>query len=229
MSFARVLEDETLDHLAENDPRAVHSRRDLQRINRLMGSAGIIGNVLWKSGIAPKRIIELGTGDGTLMLRLAKRFADEWKNVHVTLLDRQDLVNEETRAEFGRLGWQVETLCADVNAWAAQQNDAHWDVCIANLFIHHFDEKQIGALFAALAARSDFFIACEPRRERLPFYMSHLVGFVGANDVTREDAVLSVRAGFRGKELSALWPQDQGWKLEERAARLFSHLFIADR
>jgi len=227
MSFARVLEDETLDHLAENDPRAIHSRRDLQRINRLMGSAGIIGNVLWKSGLSPKRIIELGTGDGTLMLRLARRFAGEWKGVHVTLLDRQNLVSEETRAEFGRLGWQVETLCADVNEWAAQQSDAHWDVCIANLFIHHFDEKQIAVLFGALAARSDFFIACEPRRTRLPLFMSHLVGLVGANQVTREDAVLSVRAGFRGGELSALWPQ--GWKLEERAARLFSHLFIADR
>jgi hypothetical protein len=47
--------------------------------------------------------------------------------------------------------------------------------------------------------------------------------------VTRHDAVLSVRAGFAGRELSALWPSADGWKLEERRAGLFSHLFVAHR
>jgi hypothetical protein len=41
--------------------------------------------------------------------------------------------------------------------------------------------------------------------------------------------VLSVRAGFSGNELSALWPADGGWQLTERRAGHFSHLFIARR
>jgi hypothetical protein len=40
--------------------------------------------------------------------------------------------------------------------------------------------------------------------------------------------VLSVRAGFSGRELSALWPKGD-WLLEERHAGLFSHLFTARR
>ena len=37
--------------------------------------------------------------------------------------------------------------------------------------------------------------------------------------MTRHDAVVSVRAGFRDGELSALWPHEPGWKLDEGAAR----------
>jgi hypothetical protein len=52
---------------------------------------------------------------------------------------------------------------------------------------------------------------------------------VGCNDVTRHDAVVSVRAGFAGKELSPLWPEAPDWELAEHAAGSFSHLFIARR
>jgi hypothetical protein len=46
--------------------------------------------------------------------------------------------------------------------------------------------------------------------------------------VTRYDAPVSVRAGFRGQELSRLWPQS-GWTLREQPARLFTHAFAARR
>jgi hypothetical protein len=45
--------------------------------------------------------------------------------------------------------------------------------------------------------------------------------------VTRHDAVVSVRAGFTGRELSPLWPADDSWILTERAAGCFSHSFVA--
>jgi hypothetical protein len=43
------------------------------------------------------------------------------------------------------------------------------------------------------------------------------------------EAVVSARAGFRGKELSALWPAADQWELDEQGAGLFSHRFIARR
>jgi hypothetical protein len=55
-----------------------------------------------------------------------------------------------------------------------------------------------------------------------------MLGAIGCNDVTRHDAVASVRAGFRDGQLSALWPAGP-WKLTERGAGLFSHLFVARR
>jgi hypothetical protein len=56
---------------------------------------------------------------------------------------------------------------------------------------------------------------------------SRLLGAVGCNDVTRHDAVVSVRAGFSGCELSSLWTDNDNWQLTEQSAGAFSHLFIA--
>lgn len=230
ISFPRRLSVETLDHLPENDPRAIGSRRDLQRINRIMGAVPIFLDALERHAGPPRRIIELGAGDGTLMLRLAQRLAPLWQDVHLTLLDRQNLISPATHYAFNQLGWTVESLNVDVNDWIRQPSGERWDIGFANLFIHHFDTHGIAMLFDVLAQRTDAFIACEPRRAALPLLASRLVGLIGANTVTREDAVLSVEAGFDGAELSALWPrQDTAWRLDERRARLFSHLFIAVR
>ncbi|MEM8855938.1 MAG: hypothetical protein AAGD34_19705, partial [Pseudomonadota bacterium] len=73
------------------------------------------------------------------------------------------------------------------------------------------------------------FLATEPRRANTPYALSHCVGVVGANAVTRYDAVASVEAGFAGEELTALWPHKDGWALTERYAFPFMHVFCAVR
>ena len=55
-------------------------------------------------------------------------------------------------------------------------------------------------------------LACEPRRSRLALGLSHLVWLLGCGPVTYHDAVISVRAGFTGDDLTTLWPQG-GWQL----------------
>jgi hypothetical protein len=79
----------------------------------------------------------------------------------------------------------------------------------------------LSRLFRAVAQMTDCFVACEPRRTRKSLLASHLVGVIGANTVTRRDAVLSVRAGFRDRELTACWPDHREWQLSETRAGLF--------
>ena len=75
-TFVRRVEPETLDQLTEDDPNAIRSRRDLRRINRIMGNLPILDSLLSASLLhAPSHIAELGAGDGSLLLRLAKRRA----------------------------------------------------------------------------------------------------------------------------------------------------------
>jgi hypothetical protein len=52
---------------------------------------------------------------------------------------------------------------------------------------------------------------------------------IGCSWVTIHDAEASIRAGFVRQEMSALWPDKKNWRLTERRAGLFSHLFIAKR
>ncbi|MEO6986168.1 MAG: hypothetical protein ABI155_12565 [Paralcaligenes sp.] len=237
-SLPRRLSSERLDQLPCDDPLAIRARLDLRRVNRLMGSASLISRAFQRHiklashsrGRRPLRIIEIGAGDGTLMLRLAQRFAACWPAVHLSLLDRQNVVSMATQNGFERLGWQVDVLRVDLHDWMASPVPKQWDIALANLFVHHFDSSQIAALFGTLAQCTDWFMACEPRRGPGPLFASRLLGLLGACAVTREDAVLSVKAGFSGTELSELWPRPLSqWVVQEGAAGLFSHTFIASR
>ena len=225
----RLVEPELLDELPPDDPRALHSRGDLRRLNWLMRHAGILhAATTARLAQAPRHIADLGAGDGSLMLHLAARFHTRWPGVSVTLVDRQKTVPAATLAKFAGFGWQAEAVAADVFDWL--NSTGRVDAVFANLFLHHFPDAKLAGLLRLIAARTDLFIACETRRTRPSFASARLLlWLMGCNAVTRHDAVISMRAGFAGDELSALWPADGSWRFEERGAILFTHLFVAHR
>ena len=231
MNMQRVVEPELLDALAPDDPRAIRSRADLRRINRLMATQSLLGNALdaMLQGPTPMRLVELGTGDGTLLLRLAQRRAQHWPNITLGLLDLQPVVGNETLAGYRALGWQVEVIHADVFDWLGQPQGESKPIVFSNLFMHHFDGQRLRALLAGIADRAHAFVCLEPRRSQFALLGSRLLGVIGCNDVTRHDALASVRAGFSAHELSTRWPNPTAWNLQESAAGLFSHRFQAVR
>jgi GNAT superfamily N-acetyltransferase len=232
MKAPRFVTAELLDELAPEDPRARRSRRDLQRIHRAMRSVSVLRQGIARLGLAaaPHRIIELGAGDGTLLLRLVRAIHPLWVGSEITLLDRHDLVAAGTLAAYRRLGCSITRLQTDALEWAQTPGAERYQLGVATLFLHHFDDNQLRRLLAALARRTDAFVACEPRRDGLARLASRLVGLLGANAVTRADAVKSVAAGFTGRELSSGWPDGcADWRLDEGYAWPFTHCFVATR
>jgi hypothetical protein len=227
----REVKRELLDELPAGDRRAIGSRRDLQKVNAWMGHADIMLRALAGAFTdrSPRSIVELGAGDGTLLLRLAKGMAPRWKPLRVVLVDRQPLLSPRTKAEFEALSWHVESLEMDVFDWLRRPHPEYNDVTLATLFLHHFTEDHLRRLLRLAAPQTGFFVACEPQRVTFSLCAAALLGFIGCNDVTRHDAKISVRAGFAENELSSLWPVDDGWRLMERQAGLFSHCFVAQR
>ncbi len=231
----RVLEPETLDHLAPDDPAAQRSRRDLRRVNAFMGARRILADAIVRALPAartqPLRIVELGCGDGRLMLDVARHGGKRWAGTTLDLLDRQPIVDGATIAAYAAAGWQARARVADVLDWAASKDASErWDLVVANLFLHHFDGEALRRLLAGCATRADALAACEPRRSRFALAASHLIFFLGANAVTRRDGVLSVRAGFVDTEIGAAWPGDApAWRLDEYDDGLFTHCFCATR
>lgn len=238
----RMVVRETLDDLAPDDPAAIRSRRDLVRVHRAMGTRAIMSRG-WqnlfppKSARVPLRILEIGAGDGSLLLGVARAMARHWPPVQLTLLDQQDIVSAATLAGYADLGWTAQVQVADVLTWALQTDPVapdgslpRCDLITTTLFLHHFEGPQLASLLAAVASRTDRFFACEPKRSPMSLLGSHLVGVIGANAVTREDAVLSVRAGFRDDEITAAWSgAGDAWDTREFAAGMFSHCFSARR
>lgn len=219
---------ELLDSLPPDHAAGLRSRKDLRRLNWLMGHAAIIASTLTtRLKRPPRTIAEIGAGDGTLMLKLASRMRVRWPRVGAILVDRQSVTTNSTAERIRGMGWQCETVEADAFEWLAAKSSAA-DVVLANLFLHHFEDEKLKLLFRSLADRTDLFVACETRREWLSSAASHLIGLIGCNSVTQHDAFISVNAGFVAKEISALWPHS-GWDLSERRTGWFTHQFVAQR
>jgi len=197
----RILETEWLDTLPASDPRAEQARRDLRRVNTLMGNARHIAAALrphWREGM---RVADLGAGDGSLM-----------------------------RAVVRHLPGPIEAISVDksqgIDVLDYLRQPGKLDAIVCNLFLHHLDADVLSDVLALAAERAPLFVACEPRRARIALQASRMLWVLGCNEVTRHDAVVSVRAGFTGNELSSAWPPGD-WQLEERVAWPFTHLFVA--
>lgn len=221
----RIVAPEWLDELSPGDPEAIGSRRDLRRLNFWMGNARTMRRAIAESDLAGSvaRMAELGAGDGNFLLSTVGGLAGN-PGRKVYLVDRRPSVSSETIQRIKKAGWELEIAAADVFDWLPGQRSL--DLVIANLFLHHFENDALADLLRLVSERAKVLIACEPRRAALPLAAGRMLRLLGCNGVTRHDAPISVRAGFRGTELSAAWPA-RGWKLREERAGLFTHLFIA--
>ena len=222
----RVVQPEILDELPANDARAVQSRRDLQKVNTFMGHAGMVTRAMRRAPAPPRLLVELGAGDGTFLLKVARRITHRTR-VRAVLVDRRPSLSEATREGFAAIGWDVDTCASDVFEWLCRPHAEMADVTLANLFLHHFRDAELTTLLTLAAQQTRRFIACEPRRSRMGLAGASLLRLIGCNDVTIHDARISVRAGFLNRELTKLWPAEAGWYLSERQRGLFTHTFVA--
>ncbi|KQU94294.1 hypothetical protein ASC68_21790 [Devosia sp. Root105] len=224
----RRLSPELLDQLPASDPEAIGSRRDLARINAIMFQAAIMCRRLRRDlQRPPRRILEIGCGDGGFMLAVLKRMRRHWPGGEIVLLDQQDLVPSRRLGAFADLGWQAETVTADALVWMEQSPSTGFDLVTANLFLHHFAEAGLTRLLAAASRLAPVFVATEPSRNAAALTATGLLRAIGANAVTLHDAAASVRAGFAGQELSRLWPGGQAMTAREGTVGLFTHVFSA--
>jgi len=231
MSLPRSVEPEMLDHMSPDDSRAVRARRDLKRLNAVTLQSGIMERLLadnWRNG-QPRTILDLGSGDGTFTLGLARRLRARWGGVAVTLLDRQSIVSQNTKDAFAALGWKAQAVASDVFAYLEELEPSSVDIITTNLFLHHFAQEQLTRLLDLAARAAQLIVACEPRRNKFALRSSRLLWAIGCKEVVVHDAIVSVRAGFSGEELSTLWPSRHRFALAEHPARLFTHCFVARR
>lgn len=227
----RVVEPELLDELSPKDGAALRSRRDIRRLNGLMGHPRIAASAISETlrGCTKRRIVELGAGDGHLMLSVAERMRETGPGVEATLVDRLDVLDPGVRERFDGLGWRIRTETADATEWLRAAAPDSAEVVMANLFFHHFQPDALTEMLRLAARTARMVIALEPRRGRLPRFCGRFLWVAGCGPVTRNDGYVSICAGFAGRELTALWPDAANWELTERSSGLFTHLFVARR
>ena len=201
----RLVEPEILDRLAPDDPEAIGSRRDLRRINALMGNFRWMKRAILNLPADRRRkIVEVGAGDGGFLHHMKDKF---------TSVQAVDLA---PRPEG--LSQKIEWRQGDVFSELTSHTTSSEGVLAANLFLHHFQDDQLEEL-GALAQRFDVLCFSEPWRSQVAMAEGYtLWPFV--NRVTRHDMIVSIRAGFVRGELPALLGMGCGWDVREEVSFL---------
>jgi SAM-dependent methyltransferase len=185
---SRTVQAELLDSLPHDHPDARDNRRDLRLVNAAMGNHRWLARALHAHASPDGSVLELGAGTGELARRLR---LDGWP------VDGLDVcpapATWPAEAEWHR---------ADLRTFAGF--DAYQVIC-GNLIFHQFSAAELRALGSRMQASAQLILACEPTRhwqwQRL-FRLLALV--IGANQVSRHDAHVSIAAGFRDDELPGL-------------------------
>ena len=172
--------------------------RDLARINTVMRQSAIMADAL-AGAPTPGMLADLGGGDGRFLLGVARRLAKRWPGVRAVILDQHDFVSRETRDGFAGSGWHCEVLRGDIFELLPRFQP---DIVTANLFLHHLDEMALTRLLAGIAARARTFVACEPRRGRFALWARGWWEFLAPMTSPAMTRVVSVRAGFQGRDFS---------------------------
>lgn len=180
----RSLRPEILDQLAPGEPSAQRSRRDLFRINAVMGNVRWLRCQLDRFVRPGERVLEIGAGDGSL-----------GDGGHEGRHDGLDLWPRPAHWP-GRSRWhQVDVL--KFERWA------EYPVVCGNLIFHHFTDEVLGQLGAKIREHARVVLACEPVRARLfQLLFAGLCPLIGADEITCHDGDASIAAGFKGNELA---------------------------
>ena len=226
----RRLTPELLDSLPPSDPTAIASRADLRRLHPILGQTRLW--LRWWQTHYPDRppasLVDLGSGDGHLLRQiLPTAFPQGGHGARLFFVDRQPCVPDSTLEHLRRQNWLPSIIPADVADWANSAPTT--ELILTNLFLHHFSDASLHSLFMKISRLSPVFVAAEPRRSWAGALGSRLLPLLACNSVTQHDARVSVQAGFRPPELSALWPNSNDWNLTEHPAGLFTHFFSATK
>jgi hypothetical protein len=210
----RRLEPELLDSLPPDHPDALHSRRDLRLVNRVMGNAPWFEKNLARRIRPGERVIELGGGTGELSARL---------RTVTPLVDGIDRIPAPS-------AWPTSARWhqADIQTFTGWNT---YPVVIGNLILHHFDNVSLRALGEAVSPHARLLLFSEPTRKRFnQLFWNVTAPLCGANHVTRHDGCVSIAAGFLGDELPrSLGLNPSLWRWEISHTWLGAYRLIAER
>ncbi len=210
----RALTAELLDSLPAAAPEARRSRRDLRRINAIMGNERWFRRVTKHWVRDGEAMLEIGAGDGTLGSALNRG------PLHAGLDLAPRPAHWPAAAAWHRTDARAFTGWGD------------YPVICGNLIFHHFSSAELTALGQCFNRHARVVLASEPARAAVwQWGFGLLCPLLRASPVTRHDGRVSIAAGFRGDELPR-WlglTAAAGWKSLVRCSPTGAYRLVAIR
>jgi len=210
---------ELLDSLPADHPDAVASRRDLRRFNAYLGTRSWFSRNLFPLLKQTDRVMEIGAGDNGLSVELVRSARTSGREFSSwTTLDLQATAPVDSN--------EVPPLRGDLLTFDGY---AEVDLLLGNMILHHFTREELQQLGRAIQTGPRLLLVQEPLRSLPHLVACRLFAFLMSR-VTRHDAPVSIRAGFRGPELPELLCLDRlEWHVKLEHSKRGCYRMIAIR
>ncbi|TDQ31348.1 methyltransferase domain-containing protein [Zeaxanthinibacter enoshimensis] len=201
--------------------------KDLNRTNVLLAGQRITLSAvskLLKPGYEVKyHIADMGCGDGDMLRRLAKHCRKRGIGVTLTGIDNSDAALEIARRK-SKTYPEITFFKGDL----LQLETFSCDILLCTLTLHHFPDDKISRILDnfSRSARQAIIIQ-ELQRNRVAYYLFKLFSLIFIKTkIAKEDGLISIRSGFREKELEHFADQLSEWQHTIRWQWLFRYLWV---
>ncbi len=203
----RSKEKELMDDLQLDGALLYDTLDKIAGINKLLG-----GNKVVLSGIdfllkdsnskAPITIVDLGCGNGA-MLRTLAMYARK-KKLKFQLIGIDANVHTLEYAESLSQDFD-EIQYKNIDVFSKEFDTISYDIVVATLFMHHFDEREILSLVQQSSAKTTIGVVINDlHRHWLSYYLFKVFSLFFGNKMTRHDGAISILRGFKKEELVKL-------------------------
>lgn len=211
----RVVQPEILDALSHDDPRALANRRDLRRLNAIMGNTRWFKRRIFSQLQPDDVVLELGAGEGVLGKRCAAQRPDVRRYVAI---DHAPAPTD----------WPPHYEWRRVDCLSLPDFNEASVIC-GNMILHQFDDaalRELGAKVEASAVR--MLALVEPARYAMHLWQFRLLHPLLC-EVSKHDGAVSIRAGFRAAELPHLLGLGEQWRIDTQSTWLGAYRLVAKR
>ena len=223
---SRATAQEFLDRPDCDPELAAASYRFMEMVNGGFGGIRVVRRFLHAEtaghhDAAPLRVLDIGSGSCDIPLALSRWARVYGIPLHFTCLEMSGLAIDIARGQLAKAGDPtVRLLQEDVFRHHPLEP---YDCAVASMCFHHFSNEHILALLRRLRGfvRGSVLIN-DLRRSRLADLAARLLlTGTGMSAGVRHDALLSIRRGFKIRELKALLRQLEGVTVSVAPARWF--------
>lgn len=208
----RSTEEEIIDDFSMSGEEVIRTFRTIEMVNTLLGGNKVLVSGVRKlvrqlgAGAQPIRIYDLGCGSGDGLRAIARWGSKNNIPLQLTGIDANKFIVDHAR-EKARSYPEIEFIQQDIFDDACTLEKA--DIVTFNLCLHHFtEEEQLSLLEKCRTEGVSAVLINDLHRHWLAYYCFALFcRLSGANEVAREDGLLSILKGFKKKELLALGRQ----------------------
>ena len=204
----RSVEVEIMDDLDIQGAVIGQTLKELNTINRRLGGNAIslssFKKLLKKQDI--KSLADLGCGGGDIMIGMAKIAKDLKSDVVFTGIDANPHIVDYAKkncSDWPNIDFQ------SINIFEEAFQQQKYDLIHCCLFLHHFTEEQLIALFRGFKNQARVaIIVNDLHRHPLAFYsIKWITRFFSKSYMVQNDAAVSVARGFKRSELISILSQ----------------------